>query len=108
MPELGTPFSGFAHDRQLANEELVRAIRFSIAAEYEALPLSMRLAESKDSVAAVAVLSDSADEERVRAGVSRRLLTELAPDEKESCAEGAAEVEEELKEPEEAATGAQA
>jgi len=98
MPEFGTPFSGLAHDRKLTDEELVRAIRFSIAAEYEAIQLYMQLAESTDSAAAIAVLTDIADEERVHAGEFLRLLEELAPDEKEFYAEGASEVEEELKE----------
>jgi len=34
MPEFGSPFSGLAKDRKLTNEELVRAIRFMIAAEW--------------------------------------------------------------------------
>ena len=37
MPEFGTPFSGLARDRKLTNEELARAIRFMVAAEYEAI-----------------------------------------------------------------------
>jgi hypothetical protein len=37
MPEFGHPFSGLASDRKLTHEELVRAIRFMIAAEYEAV-----------------------------------------------------------------------
>ena len=96
MPEFGTPFSGLAHDRPLTDQELVRAIRLSIAAEYEAIQLYMQLAESTDNADAVAVLSDVADEERVHAGEFLRLLEEFAPEEKEFYAEGAEEVEEEL------------
>ena len=48
MPEFGSPFSGLAHDRKLTHEELVRAIRFMVAAEYEAVQLYMQLAESID------------------------------------------------------------
>ena len=32
MPEFGSPFSGLAKDRKLTHAELVRAIRFMIAA----------------------------------------------------------------------------
>lgn len=39
MPEFGSPFSGLANYRKLTNEELIRAIRFMIAAEYEAIQL---------------------------------------------------------------------
>ena len=96
MPEFGTPFSGLAKDRKLTKPELVRAIRFMIAAEYEAIQLYMQLAESTDNALAIDVLTDIADEERVHAGEFLRLLKELAPDEEKFYQEGAEEVEEEL------------
>ena len=96
MPEFGSPFSGIAHDRKLTAEELVRAIRFMVAAEYEAVQLYIQLAESTDNKLAIEVLKDIADEERVHAGEFLRLLRELAPDEAEFYAQGAAEVEEEI------------
>ena len=97
MPEFGSPFSGMAHDRKLTDEELVRAIRFMVAAEYEATQLYMQLAESTDNQLAVEVLKDIADEERVHAGEFLRLLHTLAPDETRFYAEGAKEVEDEIK-----------
>ena len=45
--------------------ELVRAIRFMVAAEYEAVQLYMQLAESTDNNLIVKVYKDVADEERV-------------------------------------------
>jgi rubrerythrin len=57
----------------------------------------MQLAESTDNKLAVEVLKDIADEERVHAGEFLRLLHELAPDEKKLYAEGAKEVEDEIK-----------
>lgn len=96
MPDFGSPFSGMANDRILTKEELIRAIRFMIAAEYEAVQLYMQLAESTDNKLAVAVLKDIADEEIVHAGEFLRLLKELAPDEEKYYAEGAEEVEEEI------------
>jgi rubrerythrin len=97
MPEFGSPFSGLANDRKLTDEELVRAVRFMVAAEYEAIQLYMQLAESTDNKLAVEVLEDIADEERVHAGEFLRLLHELAPDEEQFYAEGAEEVEKEIK-----------
>ena len=94
MPEFGSPFSGLAHDRKLTHAELVRAIRFMVAAEYEAVQLYMQLAESIDDELAIEVLKDIADEERVHAGEFLRLLRYLAPDEEKFYAEGAEEVEE--------------
>ena len=93
MPECGSPFSGLANDRKLTEEELVRAIRFMVAAEYEAVQLYMQLAESTDNKLAVDVLKDIADEERVHAGELLRLLRELAPDEEKFYSHGAEEVE---------------
>jgi rubrerythrin len=96
MPEFGNPFSGLKKDHKLTNEELIRAIRFMIAAEYEAIQLYMQLAESTDNKLAQDVLKDIADEERVHAGEFLRLLKELAPDEEKIYREGAKEVEEKI------------
>ncbi|MGB7762548.1 MAG: ferritin family protein [Bryobacteraceae bacterium] len=96
MPVFGSPFSGLANGRKLADEELIRAVRFMVAAEYEAVQLYMQLAESTDNKLAVKVLKDIADEERVHAGEFLRLLRELAPDEEKFYAEGAKEVEGEI------------
>lgn len=98
MPEFGNPFAGLKHDRKLTDEELVRAIRFMVAAEYEAVQLYTQLAESIDNELARAVLKDIADEERVHAGEFLRLLKELAPDEAKFYEEGAEEVEDIIKE----------
>jgi rubrerythrin len=97
MPGFGSPFSGLANDRKLTDEELVRAIRFMVAAEYEATQMYMQLAESTDNKLATEVLKDIADEELVHAGEFLRLLHELAPDEKKLYAQGAKEVEVEIK-----------
>jgi rubrerythrin len=96
MPEFGTPFSGLKKDRKVTKEELIRAIRFMVAAEYEAIQLYMQLAESTDNKLAQEVLRDIADEERVHAGEFLRLLKELAPDEQKFYDEGAGEVQEEI------------
>lgn len=96
MPDFGHPFSGLANDRKLSKQELIRAIRFMIAAEYEAVQIYMQLAESTDDQLAIEVLKDIADEEKVHAGEFLRLLKELDPDEERFYAEGAKEVEEEI------------
>ena len=48
MPEFTNAFSGLKENRKLTHDELVRAIRFMIAAEYEAIQLYTQLAESID------------------------------------------------------------
>lgn len=97
MPDFGSPFSGLAKERKLTDAELIRAIRFMVSAEYEAIQMYMQLAESTTNKLAIEVLKDIADEERVHAGEFLRLLHELAPDEEKFYKEGAVEVEEEIK-----------
>ncbi len=94
MPDFGTPFAGLASGRKLTHEELVRAVRFAVAAEYEAVQLYMQIAEATDNGLAQAVMKEVADEERVHAGEFLKLLYHLAPDEERFYAEGFGEVEE--------------
>jgi rubrerythrin len=98
MPDFGSSLSGLASDRKLTDKELIRAIRFMIAAEYEATQMYTQLAESTDNKLAIAVLKDIAGEELVHAGEFLRLLHELAPEEKKFYAKGAKEVEEAIEE----------
>jgi rubrerythrin len=97
MAVFGSPFSGLANDKKLTDAELIRAIRFMVAAEFEATQLYIQLAESTDNRLARAVLKDIANEERVHVGEFLRLLRELAPDEEEFYAEGSKEVEKMIK-----------
>ena len=97
MPEFGSPFSGMKAERKVTETELIRAIRFMVAAEYEAVQLYMQLAESTDDKLAKEVLTDIADEERVHAGEFLRLLKHLAPDEQKFYKEGEEEVDEMMK-----------
>jgi rubrerythrin len=94
MPEFCNPFAVLKNDRKLTKEELVRAIRFMIAAEYEAIQLYQQTAESTDNKLAKQVLLDIADEEKEHAGEFLRLLRELDPEEEKFYKEGYEEVEE--------------
>lgn len=94
MPEFCNPFNVLKNDRKLTPEELVRAIRFMIAAEYEAIQLYQQTAESTDHKLAKDVLMDIANEEKEHAGEFLRLLHELDPDEEKYYKEGSEEVEE--------------
>ncbi|MEW6220835.1 MAG: ferritin family protein [Thermodesulfobacteriota bacterium] len=93
MPEFGSAFSGLTSERKVTAAELVRAIRFMIAAEYEAVQLYEQLAEATDHPLAREVLYDIANEEKEHAGEFLRLLKELAPDEEQFYQAGSGEVE---------------
>lgn len=88
MPEFSQAFSGLTATRPLTQSELVRAIRFMIAAEYEAIQLYEQLAESTDNEAAQRVLRDVADEEKEHVGEFQQLLSLLAPQDEDFYREG--------------------
>lgn len=94
MPVFGTPFSGFASEHKLTKEELVRAVRFLVASEYEATQLYTQLADSIDHPFTQAVPRDVADEEQIHAGQFLKLLYQLALDEEKLYAKRAKEDDE--------------
>jgi rubrerythrin len=98
MPEFGTPFSALGAGRKITKEELIRAIRLFISAEYEAIQLYEEIAEATDDLLAKKVLYDIANEEKVHAGEFLRLLKELYKEEEEFYKKGEKEVEEMIKE----------
>ena len=96
MPEFTNAFSGLKENRKLTHGELVRAIRFMIAAEYEAIQLYTQLAASIDDKLAQEVLWDISNEEKEHAGEFLRLLQVLAPDEQGFYDEGMGETNEKI------------
>lgn len=94
MPEFTSPFSVLSLGRKVSKEELIRCIRYFIAAENEAIQLYMQIAEATEDEVAKEVLIDIANEEKVHAGEFLRLLYYLDPDEKKYHKEGFKEVEE--------------
>ena len=80
--------------KKLTQDELIRGIRFNIAAEYEAIQLYEQIKESTENKLVQKVLADIVNEEKEHAGELFKLLTILAPDEIKFYEEGAKEVEE--------------
>ncbi len=74
----------------------MRAVRFLISAEFEAIQLYQQLAESIDKKLAIEVLEDIANEEKVHAGEFLRILYELDSKESIYYKEGAAEVKKQI------------
>ncbi len=97
MPEFATPFRGNKFDRKLTKEELIRAIRFSIASEYEAIQLYEQLSESIDNEDAKNLLLEVADDEKEHAGNFLYLLKLLSPEEEKHYKEGFEEAQEVIK-----------
>lgn len=91
MPEFSNPFGVKKSDRTLTKEELIRAIRFSIASEYEAVQIYTQLAESIDNKDAKKLLMEVAHDEVVHAGNFLALLAILDPEEERLYKQGAQE-----------------
>lgn len=91
MPEFETPFKGNKCDRKLTKEELIRAIRFSVAAEFESIQFYEQLKESIDNDNAKKLLDEIADDEKVHVGNFLQLLKMLAPDEESYYKKGGVE-----------------
>ncbi|HOB18816.1 MAG TPA: ferritin family protein [Candidatus Methanoculleus thermohydrogenotrophicum] len=85
-------------ERKLDQNELIRTIRFSIAAEYEAIQIYDQIAESTDDPLVQKVMRDVANEEKEHAGEFLRLLREIEPVEEEFYQHGYREVEEMIEE----------
>jgi len=88
MPEFATPFSTKKSDRKLTKEELVRAIRFSIASEFEAIQLYEELQESIDDEKSKKLLEEITEDEKVHVGNFLYLLKLLDPEEESAYKEG--------------------
>jgi hypothetical protein len=92
MPDFGTPFAGLDLDRKMTKAEVVRALRFAIAAEYEAIQLYRQIAEATDEEFVADVMNEVADEEVVHAGEFLEVLRKIHPSEEKFYDEGAKEV----------------
>ena len=92
MPEFASALTMLPKERKLSHEDLVRAVRFMVAAEYEAVQIYMQVAESTDNELAQAVLKDVSEEELIHAGEFLHLLNQLEPSEQQCYARGADEV----------------
>lgn len=88
MPEFSNPFSGNKNERVLDKNELIRAIRFSISSEFEAIQLYEQLRDSIDNDEAKKLLTEISGDEKEHVGNFLRLLKLLAPDEENYYKEG--------------------
>lgn len=88
MPEFSHPFQGNKCERNLTDKELIRAIRFSIASEFEAIQLYEQLNDSIANEEAKRLLTEIAGDEKEHVGNFLRLLKILAPDEENYYKDG--------------------
>lgn len=94
MPEFSNPFDGNDPSRPLSKEEMIRAIRFAIASEAEAIQLYQQIAKATEDPLVIRVFTDVAHEEKVHIGEFQTVLMKLDPEEEEAYKEGEKEVAE--------------
>ena len=94
MPNFSNPFQGNKCEKTLDERELIRAIRFSIAGEFEAIQLYEQLAESITNKTVKQILLDISKEEEEHVGEFLKVLEMLKPDEIKTYEDGKSEVEE--------------
>ncbi|MCD7879792.1 MAG: hypothetical protein LUG16_07665 [Candidatus Gastranaerophilales bacterium] len=88
MPEFSQPFNGNKCSAILDNNELIRAVRFSIAAEFEAIQLYEQLRDSIDDEHAKKLLNEVAGDEKEHVGNFLHLLKILSPEEEHYYKDG--------------------
>ncbi len=97
MPNFGDPLTGLNLDRTLEKEELIRAIRFMVSAEYEAVEMYGKVHDATTDEKIKKAIMSIIEEEKVHAGEFMRMLAYLDPQEVDFYQEGAKETEKNLK-----------
>ena len=97
MPHFENPFAGNSLNRKMSAEEVLRALRISIAAEYEAVQMYQQIAEATTDENVRKVMLSVAREEVVHAGEFLEVLLLLSPDEAAAYEEGSKEVRDMVK-----------
>ncbi len=92
MPEFSTINHVYSPSRKLTDVELLRAIKFAIASEFEAIQIYQQIAVNTDNMDAKRVLADIAEEEKQHVGELDELYRILSPEDVDKYAEGANEV----------------
>ena len=88
----------FTPNKKLNDVELLRAIKFAISSEFEAIQIYQEIAEATDNLGAKRVLLDIAREEKEHVGELRELLKVLAPSDEDAYEKGEEETKENLEE----------
>ena len=84
-------------DKKLSDTEILRAIKFAISSEFEAIQIYQQIAESTDNPKIHTVLAEIALDEKHHVGGLLKLLEILSPEEAQAYQFGQEETIEELK-----------
>ena len=96
MSELASINHVYTPKQKLSDEELLRAIKFAIVSEFEAIQIYQQIAAASNNLGAKRVLLDIAKEEKQHVGELRELLKVLCPADEDEYEKGAEETKENL------------
>ena len=88
MPEFSTPYSVKKSENTFSESEMIRAIRFAIASEYEAIQIYEEMTENIVNKDAKTIIEEIIEDEKVHVGNFLQLLRILDPKEEEYYKEG--------------------
>lgn len=96
MPEFSTIQNVYTPDRKLSPVEILRAIKFSIAAEFEAIQLYQQIMENTNNKNVIKALAEITEDEKKHVGGLNKLLEILSPEDNKIYQTGAEEILEEI------------
>lgn len=79
MPEFSDIHAIYTPDRKLTQTEILRALKFAIASEFEAIQLYQQIMEATDNISVKKVLFEITNDEKHHAGGLYKLLEILSP-----------------------------
>ncbi len=97
MPEFAQIDNVYSPRRTLTDVEILRAIKFAIASEFEAIQLYQQIMESTNNESVKNVLEEITDDEKKHAGGLYKLLEILSPEDERVYQEGVEETLENIK-----------
>ena len=96
MPDFNTIQNVYSPERKLTSTEILRAIKFSIAAEYEAIQLYQQIMENTNNKNVIKALAEITEDEKKHVGGLNKLLEILSPEDNKIYQMGAEEILEEI------------
>ena len=96
MPDFNTIQNVYTPDRKLSPVEILRAIKFSIAAEFEAIQLYQQIMENTNNKNVIKALAEITEDEKKHVGGLNKLLEILSPEDNKIYQAGAEEILEEI------------
>ena len=96
MPDFNSIQNIYNPNRKLSSTEILRAIKFSIAAEYEAIQLYQQIMENTNNKTVIKALAEITEDEKKHVGGLNKLLEILSPEDNKIYQAGAEEILEEI------------